>query len=945
MINFNPTQDQLLFTYNINSINPQQRSDIKSIDNNYNIDNLKKLTTEEKFKTLISIINSSSTAVENYENIDLEDPLKGSGSNVASTLKNLKLISSSTDPILSSFQISSQNFNVIKYLTTIQKDTPLSNLTNSLQYLERSINSHEKELQRAIDQNFETFVNCKYQIDDTLIEFDQQKSKVQKDKENSKYFNPQRHTITKKTSGINELTSELETSLNNLRTTNTLLIKPIEENKLKEEKYAKISNFIKSNEFFFNLPSQLIHSLSINNNRKFIDDYNKYMKEKKLFLHRIYQTNLEDNNMKLTIAIKLFQEIEEIAKQYRDKIYTELLSSDHEVNQKDDQKFMSLVENLMQLEENDQQSNKSKPIADFLNKQIDKLKMDFEHQVNKFDSKFLIMQNKLVDYVNSLNQELKEGSHINYISEKYEMYKKEIQSSKNNEEKMSIIEEAFQSNDNVDMSLINEAWLVLFNFITYLETLYMKLVDKFLNNYSYYYKMGVDPQGAIRDSFLKNVEFIASILKTLFDDDIKSADGNENQKDPKPSNYKQFVPCYSNSLSSINHLNKIQYKVNKLMTSLGDSIIRIGNMTNFEETNKHLKNLKNTSAQVNKKILEAVCSTWLNDCGQFYELEDWKIEEKYNTKDGSPTKLIHIIEYYQLYMLSTIGKLVKFKDNESKSGIVSPYPSKIILVSIEIQFMRTLDKIIDSIMKKFNMDRQLIKQELEIEVDQTKIEIFKILTMNNLDKLSKVIYPRLILKFDQVFDKDISTQKLKLLENIDKASSLIMSDILDNEKKVINNLIVNGFEKYQLKTYINQEIMVDQYIFEILMRFVKFVYKIKPLTSEGVFIAIISELQSHFAKGILDNLRIFQLSSSITQNQLILFNLKLDCNFVLQIFESSQKLKFNDSTFKTLQAIVKEIEIKKQELGKVDEKLFTNQIFEETLNDYLSTSSTQFNCF
>ena len=36
------------------------------------------------------------------------------------------------------------------------------------------------------------------------------------------------------------------------------------------------------------------------------------------------------------------------------------------------------------------------------------------------------MQNKLIDYIGSLNR--KEGSHINYINEKYDTYKDEINS-------------------------------------------------------------------------------------------------------------------------------------------------------------------------------------------------------------------------------------------------------------------------------------------------------------------------------------------------------------------------------------------------------------------------------------------------------------------------------------------------------------------------------------
>lgn len=59
---------------------------------------------------------------------------------------------------------------------------------------------------------------------------------------------------------------------------------------------------------------------------------------------------------------------------------------------KDDQKFMSLVENLSKIESARGQNNQSDPIGVFLNKQIEVLVSDFEYQEKKFDSKFALMQ-------------------------------------------------------------------------------------------------------------------------------------------------------------------------------------------------------------------------------------------------------------------------------------------------------------------------------------------------------------------------------------------------------------------------------------------------------------------------------------------------------------------------------------------------------------------------
>ena len=195
------------------------------------------------------------------------------------------------------------------------------------------------------------------------------------------------------------------------------------------------------------------------------------------------------------------------------------------------------------------------------------------------------------------------------------------------------------------------------------------------------------------------------ILVALFDDE----NSDNNQLESTPKNYKQFVPYYSNSLSAIYHLSRVNDKVNKIMNSFGDVIGTIGNASQFTDTNKVIKNMKSSSLKINQKILEAVCATWVNDCSQFYELEDWSldnsIKEKYKNTNGKCTRLMSIIQCYQLYVLLKISELVVYNES-SEYRIVAAYPSKRMLVSIEIQFMRSLNIIVDSMMKKYNLDRQ-----------------------------------------------------------------------------------------------------------------------------------------------------------------------------------------------------------------------------------------------
>ncbi|CAK9440086.1 uncharacterized protein LODBEIA_P41860 [Lodderomyces beijingensis] len=1012
MLEYRPTDNELLAVYGLRTLNPTAREDLTRIENNYSQD-LTSLSTEEQFKLLEKLHDSGVKEVPNHTH-DFEDPLKGRGSNIVQDLLRKQIVKAHDDPRLESFLVSSRDFNAYKYLNSVHKDTSLQELDGALRILENGIHLYTDDLKHSIEQNFDRFIDCKQRIDRSLNEFVNQKTRMQQEKDNSKVFNPRRHKIAGRgPAGGQELSSELELSLNNLITSTSLMLRPISDNRTREGKIATIVEFVKENSFFFNLSANLIQALSSNDDNKFINEYNRYVREKEIFLQK-FQSNIakendmsktqkdknnrqgqlssaadtdasfvqdseNDNTLKLALISTVFNEVDEIARQYRNKVHAELLSLDHEANKNgtefstDNAKFMTLVESLLKLTtEETSQSPESQgqghgvgqlgPVRDFLLKQIEIINKDFEYQVGKFDSRFLLMQNKLVDYVSSLKAERRSGSHVNYIADKYEKYKEEIKFAKTNDEKLRTIDEAFESNDSLDLSLINETWLVLLNFLNYLEVLFLRLADKFVNNYSHYYRLGVDPNGEIRDEFFVMINQVVAILTTLFDDETKDADG-VNQLESSPSNYKQFVPCYANSLSSVYHLGRIQVLINNFMQKLGNIVGVIGNISKFQDTNRNLKQLRNSSLQINQKILEAVCSTWVNDCSQFYEMEDWKIEDKYNTKDGSCTKLMNIIEYYQLYMIRKIAKITmtsaKENTNNNNTGsnsninsefaVVANYPSKRILMSIEIQFMRTLNIVVDSMMKKYNIDRQ-IYNETEI-AKGANIELFKILTMNNFDKLSRITYPRLIFEFDKQYTKSLSKQNLKLFSDIDQASLTIIEDILSNEKGYVSNLTSDFFAKFDPSNFgdrgeriepLENMPMVDGFVYQVLMHFVKLVFRMKPLTSEEVFVTILNELQSSFLKNILDCVRNSQQHLSRAR----LSNLMLDVWFLWEIFEGSNILRFNDASKKLYDVLVNEIEsMRKDGAGVGAEVHHGDYELEEALKIHLQSTAIQFNCF
>lgn len=1041
MLSVELSDNELQAIYGLRTTKPTQRSDVLHIDQPSlelgSITAFPKLDIkeEEQYKLLDdlqSLGNESAVSISRHRQPDPEDPLKGRGSNVIQDLIRKQVVETPTDPKVSQYLISSQEFSSYRFLTTVHGGDSLEALGNSLKTLENNIRMHTDDLKDSIDDNFDSFIDCKQVIDRSLTEFVNQKTKVRQDKENSKVFNPRRHKLGGSTgagseaganagagaggiistgaSGLFELSSELELSLNNLITTTNLMIRPISDNRTREEKIGKVVELVKNNDFFFNLSSELIKHFTNNDNFKFIDTYNRYIREKDIYLDRILRkikqqqqqqqqqsskagAGVSENNdlnalrkaqndygFELTLMTTVFHELDAIAEQYRNKVHGELLSLDFEVGKNgkytvdltsgDGNKFAALLESLAKMSSSKTDSGfgseqeKSSvnihigPVRDFLIKQIEIIDKDFEYHVRKYDNKFLLMQKKITDYVQSLAKEKRDGSHVNYILDKYDKYSEERKFVKSYEDKLLAIEEAFDSNDLLDLSLVNETWLVLVNFVQYLEILFLRLAEKFLNNYTHYFRLGADPDGVIRNQFIDMVNRAVSIMAHLFDGDVKEGGKLQNQE-MKPSYFKSFVPCYANSLSTIYHLGRIQVLVNNFMQQLGNLAGTLGNVSRYSNTNNLLKSLKSSSLHINTKILEAICSTWVNDCLQFSEMEDWKIEGKHNAKDGSCTKLMSVVECYQLYMIRKISKVTKTrttsKDIRNEFNVVSKHASKQMLTGIEIQFMRTLKIIIDSMIRKYDTDRNINDEKLHKSAEYN-VEIFKVLSMNNFDKLSRITYYKLLKEFDKHYLTNLGEQNLELIQVIEKARVTIIEDILKNEKAFFAKLTLNFFARLNpkfndygnggghklrldLKLIVDARPKVDAMIYEVLLHFVKLVNRIKPLTSENMFVTLLSELQNLFLKDLLSNVRNNQHFFTLR----IVKNLLLDCYFLSAVFERSKQLKFDNKCKKLSQVLVKEIS--NIEVADGDGRGLNGADLEDALQESLENTAIQFNCF
>lgn len=966
MLNYNDNDQTILAFYGSSVLEPRSLADFRNQKDLLPPDNLDQLSPEELCVVLANFLKDAdnvNASAYQFGGEDMKDPL--TGQDLVNLLLRKGAIGSENDLALYKYVVSSQRFNSQSYLSVVHKDTPMENLVASLDMLDRSIRSQTSQLKSVLNENYTSFVDCKQYIDDILVSFKGSKTRAQKESEKSRVFNPNSRWNKKLQAGEN-ISSQLEESINNLNLSSSLMIRPIMEHNAKESKVAKLIAFIQKNKFFFDLPKNLVEYLSVHNHDQFIDDYNTFLKEKEYIYHRrenalkkAQSTNDESEVKKVeqeytlyfTVLHRVFGEIEKIAEEFRKKAFRDLLSMDHEVAVRGktnksalDIKFIDLVDKLHRLNKD---SEKTNPILDFLNDQLKKLENDLNYQDDKFETKFSMMQKKLLDYITSLSNQRDGGSNVRHIEEKFDNVEEffgtssSVKSSNVDELKEAAIAEIFGSPDNLDLSIINETWLVLLNYIKYLEEFFTNVVQKFVKNYVHYADPNngfhVDAEGALRTAFFQMCNNMVAHVVSIFE-----SEADVDQMKVTPASFPNFLPHHTNSLSTIFHLSEINNRIGRLLTKVATYVAQIGNTSKSFDTNKQIKLLKDSCALIEQRILEAICATWVNDCSQFYDLENWdKYKIDGNSKSTVYTKLMQIMQYYERYVLRRLSILVFDRSHmgDSEIKVVAAYPSKRTLVSLEIQFIRSINVLMDSIMKKFTSTKaefNVVCNTANHDIDK---DIYKIMTMNNFQILGDVMFPSLIRRFDQLFQKDLHKQNLKLYADLDKVKITVLDEISENEKAWIENKVKDHFESLEKKAF-QENFQVDPFVYECLMHFVKLVYIVKPITAEQIFNNMVHELQNHFLKQFTISIREVKQKQHIIVR--ILGNLRLDLDYFIDVFEASDSLRLDDYSLSLGRVAVNEIKECENIFTDLD---YTDNDIEQALNQAVHQSQKEFACF
>lgn len=968
MLNYNDNEQTLLEFYHTESLNtPVETNGLSQVTS-------LETSKVEQLDALREYLQQK-VAIHRHQHTEqnLMDPL--SGRNVVDILAAKGVIDSSADAKIDRFLVLSQLFSPETFLSTVHEDTLIEQLVKGLDGLDRVIRNHTSELKGVLYENYEQFVSSKRYIDEILDDFKKLKSYAQQERDKSKVFNPalRRNLINGGT-----LSSELEESINNLNLLVNLMIRPVREHSAKEAKVAALIDFVTSNHSLFSLPLSLIACLARNDHDGFVDTYNRFLIEKDDLVQEQRKSVAEAlasgggggdavevrrleklHTLQNTALARILQEVAKIATEYRRKAFKDLLSMDYEISRKSKRKmalgvkFIDLVDKLHRMSDEKQGTN---PIYEFLQSQLQKVEQELAYQYEKYEVKHAQMLRRLEDYISSLAEQRPNGSFVRYIGEKFESVEEYFRASaltssqSIDREKERTIVEIFQNSENLDLAIINETWIVLENFVKSMEEVFDSSVGKFVTNYVHYADpangFDVDSKGQLRDSFFRVINESISKVMSIF-----HAQSPSDMTKVTPATYSSFLPHHTNSLSAMFYLREILTSFNKTLTLAGRYTARAGSASRSFDTNKQIARFREASAVFDQRVLEAICATWVNDCLQMYDLENWEKYEPFG--DSRPTRsvytrLMQMLFYYELAVLETLrGLLVRPEVDDIRSSgsgrdaasdsirIFSAYPSKRVLVSLEIQFMRSTNVLIDSTIKRFKAEKAVVKELADYRSEQCT---YKILTMNNLSVLGKSIFPQLVRKFDQLFSKNLASQNLKLYADLDLVKITILDDINELEKAWIEDHIDSHFERvYQ---NVNLPLGVDSFVYECLLHFVKLIHVLRPITDLLTFMLIIRQLQTQFLLKLLSCVREAGENERIIAS--ILGNVKLDVDFFVEIFGGLPTLNLDEHCINLVRILISQInkiESMFSDLG------YTPQEIGEKLELALHQSRSEFSCF
>lgn len=880
---FDPDEQTLMKYYLLKTLNPTSWKDSTANEFSYNPEETEDV---DKAYEILKSLGEDSTSTRT-QILDEPDPL-GYFSSVSQALRQKGIITNDNDPNKQNYLVGSKTFNPILFLKHLHDADSFDTLNQSLDYLESSIAQQSQQLRHLIKKEFIRFVKSKSSLDNV---FDQITSSgllngpnIENDSSSSK-SNP------------------LHSLSNNLTLANSkasVIIKPIVDNKKKENNLKSALDIVEKNKYLFDLPRTLTSNIETKDYESLSINYNKGRD-----LYYALMNNSSDNTA-IHLATKrlldrVWEEVRAILDSYKKDLWNKLADTNSS-----DSNYVGIISKLLELGVEDN------PILVWINTQ-------FNNLTNEITTNF----EKLFENIISAQKHIFETTSFTDITFIYYLKGMVVNDTINDtaadNDKLNKL-----SHGLVDSPEIIEMWLIIKKLIEDTIVLsstkvkqYWNVCELFLSNrIQATLPKGYQNESAVhlklanyeKERIVKNGEELINLvcktfekfLRTTQDDlanlSIKNKLNNEiDTYEIKSPKHYGFIPPFANSISTIRYLEKF-------MTSVFLSYNTLGNLNisaNAVET------LRGSYSKVLKKFIIGICSTWSNDVSFFNTLEDYIIANIKNELNHSNDLIIsniteaksnyissqdidsnltlpELILIYEKFVIKNLRDILyvdlKLGSNVKDSNNIKIFtkPDDKFFASIHSQFLKSLEYLLISMMKKVTNENKGGKEatqsqdsingygssasattkDLELlETRTSTLDLYELWTLDNFIELEDKTLGQIISYFDEVFKTKFSRSTnldiyTHLLPKLQKAT---FNNYCDLKKQTLTDIIRNGISKIQW-TGNTAPKRSSSYIYECLVYLV-ILHSTIAKVSKSLIYTIVHELQNHITTVLYETLK------------------------------------------------------------------------------------------
>ncbi len=772
--------------------------------------------TEQSYELLRKL--EQDVALNSDTNIqDEPDPLGGPNS-IMRVLRYNGLIKDNNSNIKQKYFISSKNFDPQAFLRDIHGNSSFETLGNSLDILEGSIEQQSKALKYLVEKEFVKFVHSKSSLDN-----------VYKGVETAGFVPDYDYGI-----------KPLDEMVTDASSKSAIIYKPIVESRAKEQTLRTALSLVEANKYYFNLPSTLNNFVQNNDYEGLIDAYNRGRDIKQNDL--ITSTSPEYVLQIQKLIDRIWEEVEVIVDSYRKHLWRKLSKA------RADENYLQLISKLLELGVEDN------PIIEWINSRAEQFEAELSTNFSKAINRIKASQATILATSSSLSYEANLPIYLRDPARTFE--NKDLAC-----DTAEITEMWFLITKLVDI-VIGDACFKISVFWNsckdFLNGRHQQKLPHGYNEESLSHLNFADYEiRKIQETFEKLICLLASKITDFFDltqNDL-SLYSNSNESPTSSTKLSSsekrkmeaygFLPPTTNSISTLRNLITISQTLESHFTQLGQ----------LQPTAKCVEALRWSAVRCIERFVAATCSTWAHDSSLFNHLEDFSRSET----NRNCTKLPQLIVNYQTVMITGIHVIAYIYEQQQQDQDQGQtidiffHPSKQLLAGIQVQFLRSFDGILESLMKLVK-NHQSDANDGIVSIDVANEAV--LWTLSNVGEIRKRTYPHLTNVFTKSFQGvEIRNDSVKVTDILEQMDTSLFDAYTKRIKGRLSQIIRHGILKsgYDWGT-IQSPSAISSFIYEVLGKITAVHSRVADI-SFNITTSIIIELQDHVAKIMLETLR------------------------------------------------------------------------------------------